>query len=509
MPEWTESKLITMILLSGIVGGILMFVYGVKYASIPEYSATGFVSILGGTFALLGTTFYLKADYGKGGKFVFVGGILAFASFLELSISVIGENPILIFSMPVMLIEVALENGTFFKCGVVGMTSALTGGLFGILLGYYRKPSDASYYTILLIGSVLSLFFGGCLGYYMFPLSLFTGLVLFFGYFVFMVISGIILHLPIHVPKVLSQIKEKWDEKCPICKKEATFELKGFAKTVLVCNSCSAEWEMVTSSKSTIKKLRLRKSAASGKGHTLLRKFYPLTFWPTADIENEPPAVRCTKCGTLLGGWICRECGNQVRFDSFICPSCGSRLQSENISCAKCSFAIRNPAYDKFEREQRAKGLVRFVDRMNRDRWGTPKQVREWKMMEMDMENNFQRLTPRQFEKLVAEIFKRMGYEVELTPKTADYGADVLARKGEDTVVIQVKRFSLSHNVSNRDIQRLLGSMWKYHANKAVFVTSSGFTDFAHRQAKDAPIELWNHEKFCEMIEKYILATDT
>jgi restriction system protein len=83
-----------------------------------------------------------------------------------------------------------------------------------------------------------------------------------------------------------------------------------------------------------------------------------------------------------------------------------------------------------------------------------------------------------------------MGYETQLTAKTADYGADIVAKKGEDTFVIQVKRYSYANKVGNRDIQRLLGSMWKYKANKAIFVTSSDFTDFAYEQAVGAPIEL-------------------
>jgi len=158
----------------------------------------------------------------------------------------------------------------------------------------------------------------------------------------------------------------------------------------------------------------------------------------------------------------------------------------------------------EFERKQIEKGLVKFVNVLGEERWGTPEQVRQWKIVDMDMKDNFAKLTWRQFEKVVADLFTKMGYAVELQGPP-DFGADILARKGPDTVVVQVKRWKEGQNVGNRDIQRLLGSMPYYNANKAIFVTSSDFTNAARKQAFRAPIELWNYRKTCEMIEEYLL----
>ena len=52
--------------------------------------------------------------------------------------------------------------------------------------------------------------------------------------------------------------------------------------------------------------------------------------------------------------------------------------------------------------------------------------MREWKIIDMDMKNNFARLKPRESERLIAELFTKMGYQVGLTPKTADFGADIV-----------------------------------------------------------------------------------
>lgn len=158
-----------------------------------------------------------------------------------------------------------------------------------------------------------------------------------------------------------------------------------------------------------------------------------------------------------------------------------------------------------FALEQKKRGFVGFVDRLGRKRFGTPEQVKEWKIMDMDMRNGFSKLKPREFEKLIRELFVKIGYEASLTPYTADFGADVVARKGTDTIVIQVKKYGRGNRVGSPEVQRLLGSMFKYKANKAIFVTTSEFTDEAQEQARGAPIELWNYTILNEKIEQYLL----
>lgn len=43
--------------------------------------------------------------------------------------------------------------------------------------------------------------------------------------------------------------------------------------------------------------------------------------------------------------------------------------------------------------------------------------------------NRLYGLSPREFEEVIAELFQRWGYAVELTPQTRDGGRDVLAKR--------------------------------------------------------------------------------
>lgn len=119
---------------------------------------------------------------------------------------------------------------------------------------------------------------------------------------------------------------------------------------------------------------------------------------------------------------------------------------------------------------------------------------------------NYESMTPREFEEFVARIFEAMGYSVELTPPSRDYGVDIIARRGSDTIAVQVKRYSPGNNVGSADIQRLIGAMSfkNYRANKGVIVTTSDFTVHAIEQAEENPVELWGRNILDKLADKYI-----
>ncbi len=183
-----------------------------------------------------------------------------------------------------------------------------------------------------------------------------------------------------------------------------------------------------------------------------------------------------------------------------LCSKCYKLVNTEIEKAKEKEIEIRKEKIRKFEEQQRAKGLIKF-----KDKWVTPEVAKDWKEMEIGLKNNFSKLTPFQFEKLISKLFKNKGYKTKVTKKSRDYGVDIIAKKDNDIIVIQCKKYKKEHKVGNRDIQKILGSMWKYKANKAIIITTSYFTKPALEQAKKAPIQLWNLRKLKEEIRKYIV----
>ena len=104
--------------------------------------------------------------------------------------------------------------------------------------------------------------------------------------------------------------------------------------------------------------------------------------------------------------------------------------------------------------------------------------------LEQDPEFAF-RMTPRQWEEMVAGSYERAGAEVILTPASADRGRDVIATfhgLGKVRVLDQVKAYRPGHLVTADDVRALFGVVTADGASKGFLTTTS---DFAPRLRED------------------------
>lgn len=96
-------------------------------------------------------------------------------------------------------------------------------------------------------------------------------------------------------------------------------------------------------------------------------------------------------------------------------------------------------------------------------------------------------ISPRKFEEIIAELFFKKGFDVELTKQTRDGGRDIVAISKEMDVrtkyIIECKRYAIENKVSIAVVQRLLGVKFAESANKAILATTSGFTKDARKFA--------------------------
>lgn len=95
-------------------------------------------------------------------------------------------------------------------------------------------------------------------------------------------------------------------------------------------------------------------------------------------------------------------------------------------------------------------------------------------------------IPPRLWEEIIAGAYERAGFEeVILTPRSGDFGRDVIATKralGTIRVIDQVKAFKPGHLVTANDVRALVGVLALDGASKGFVTTTS---DFAPMLAKD------------------------
>jgi restriction system protein len=115
-----------------------------------------------------------------------------------------------------------------------------------------------------------------------------------------------------------------------------------------------------------------------------------------------------------------------------------------------------------------------------------------------ELARNPQRLyqiSPRNFEEIIAHVFSRNGFQVELTKQSRDGGRDIIAIKSDLGIplkyIIEYKRYAYSNPVSVGLVRNLYGVQMQEGANKSVLATTSRFTTDAKEFAAATNTTQW------------------
>ncbi len=89
------------------------------------------------------------------------------------------------------------------------------------------------------------------------------------------------------------------------------------------------------------------------------------------------------------------------------------------------------------------------------------------------------KISPRQFEEVIADLLANMGMEVELTPETHDGGKDILAymntELGRFLTLVEAKQHNKSRPVGVSLVRSLFGTLVDHQATSGMLVTTSRF----------------------------------
>lgn len=119
------------------------------------------------------------------------------------------------------------------------------------------------------------------------------------------------------------------------------------------------------------------------------------------------------------------------------------------------------------------------------------------------------KLTPREFEILLSDLLKDMGWEVELTKQTRDGGADILAYLNTDVgrllCLVEAKHYREDRKIGVDLVRTLYGTLCDAQANSAMLVTSSSFTKDARefQQKHQYQLSLRDYADLVTWIIKY------
>ena len=106
---------------------------------------------------------------------------------------------------------------------------------------------------------------------------------------------------------------------------------------------------------------------------------------------------------------------------------------------------------------------------------------------------NPMQLSPKQYERFCGLLLEKNGWSVQYTKATGDQGADIIAEKNGNKIVIQCKQWT--NSVGTKAVQEAHAARAFYSANSAAVGSTATYTSGASDLARMTGVRLLNHNQ--------------
>ncbi len=114
----------------------------------------------------------------------------------------------------------------------------------------------------------------------------------------------------------------------------------------------------------------------------------------------------------------------------------------------------------------------------------------------------FYSVDPYEFEDVIMEMYRRLGYTVYGTTYSNDRGKDGIAYKSNSKYLIECKRYAKENRVGRPHLQKFFAAMHEEDANKGFFVTTGYFAKTAYEYAESNNIVLISGTKLIALMQE-------
>lgn len=113
--------------------------------------------------------------------------------------------------------------------------------------------------------------------------------------------------------------------------------------------------------------------------------------------------------------------------------------------------------------------------------------------------DNINSLSGNEFEEFLYYLFLNIGFDVILTPKSHDYGADLILKLNNKTIVVQSKLYT-SHSIGISSVQEVYSSVKYYGADLGIVITNTKFSKSSINLASSTNILLWDKNMLIKLL---------
>ncbi|GIM44503.1 hypothetical protein DNHGIG_00520 [Collibacillus ludicampi] len=113
------------------------------------------------------------------------------------------------------------------------------------------------------------------------------------------------------------------------------------------------------------------------------------------------------------------------------------------------------------------------------------------RLSEIDKKDGFD------FEKRMFFHFQKVGWDVKITPRSGDHGADIVGREPSGVcVVIQAERWN--YKVGASSVEEVIRAREYYGAKRMIVITNNYLTPKAKRIAESACVKFWERNRLID-----------
>ena len=113
--------------------------------------------------------------------------------------------------------------------------------------------------------------------------------------------------------------------------------------------------------------------------------------------------------------------------------------------------------------------------------------------------NDLDSMTGVEFENILVLVYSALGYDVETTPVTGDYGIDLILKNNSRKIGIQAKRYA--KKLDGKPVQEVVAGLSHYNLSEAWVVTNNYFTKNAMILANDNNVHLVDRDSLVQEIQ--------
>jgi len=103
------------------------------------------------------------------------------------------------------------------------------------------------------------------------------------------------------------------------------------------------------------------------------------------------------------------------------------------------------------------------------------------------------------FEKIIGDCLENQDFNIEYTKRSGDFGVDIIAKRNDLKIAIQIKRYSTV--VSRHAVSDVVAGSKYYSCNKSMVITNNYFTKSTIELARKTDTELVDRDRLKEWLE--------